>query len=89
MLKFPALTTRLYKLEKKLLSLQQFKDGEVTETIPSTTPTLNEGTPTRVMLRESTILNPGESINERIRLPDMSKIGIGSPRTKRKGNLME
>ena len=41
------------------------------------------------MFRELTILNPRESRNQRIRLSEMVKIGIGAPSTIRKGNLME
>ena len=41
------------------------------------------------MLRDLTILNPGESINQTKILPDMAKIGGGAPSTIRKINLME
>ena len=41
------------------------------------------------MLREFTVLNPVESINQRIRLPDMDKINISAPSTRRKGTFME
>ena len=41
------------------------------------------------MLRDLTILNPRESINQRIILPDMAKIGIGAPSIICKVNLME
>ena len=41
------------------------------------------------MLRYSTIFNPGVSINQGKRLPEMAKIGGGAPRTRLKGNLME
>ena len=63
-----SLTTSWSKLYKtNVLPLKQFKEEEVIEHIPP--PTLKEGTPTRVMLRDLTILNPGESRNQRIRLP--------------------
>ena len=59
-----ALTTLLSTLYlKKLLSLQQLKEEEITKPIPATT--LKEGNPTIVMLRNLTILNPGKSINKR------------------------
>ena len=45
--------------------------------------------PKKVMLRDLTILNPGESINQRIRLPYMSNIGGGSTSQIWKGNVME
>ena len=67
--------------------MQQSKKEEVTE--PRPTPTLNEGTPTRVMLRELTISNPGVSINQGEILPEVSKIFGGAPITRRKVNLME
>ena len=57
--------------------LKPFKKEEVTKPRPA--PTLNKGTPTRVMLRVSTILNPVVSRNQSIILPEMSKIGIGDP----------
>ena len=41
------------------------------------------------MLRGLTILNPVESRNQRIRLPDMDKMGIGAPSTIWNINLME
>ena len=41
------------------------------------------------MLRNLTILNPAESRNQRIILPDMDNIGIGSPNTIWELNLME
>ena len=41
------------------------------------------------MLRELTILNTGESINKRIRLPEMENIGIGASRTIWEGNMTE
>ena len=34
-------------------------------------------------------MNPGESRNQRIRLTEMAKIGIGVPSTRCKVNLME
>ena len=40
------------------------------------------------MLRESTILDPFVSINQRKRSPYMANIGGGAPRTTRKVNLM-
>ena len=47
-----ALTTRLSKLEEKYMSLQHHREEEGIETRPKTTPTINEGTPTRVLLRD-------------------------------------
>ena len=41
------------------------------------------------MLRDLTILNPVESINQRIRLSEMARIGIGASSTIWKGNYME
>ena len=69
------------------MSFKHPNDEEVTEPRPA--PTLNEGTPTRVMLRDSKISNPGESRNKRTRLPEMPNIGIGAPGTRGKGNLTE
>ena len=40
------------------------------------------------MLRDLTILNPRESINQRIRLTEMYRIGIGDPSTRWDVNLM-
>ena len=47
-----------------------------------------ERTPTIVMLREITILDPGEPRNQRKILLDMAKIGDGAPSTIWKENLM-
>ena len=58
-------------------------------TYPITTTKLKEGTPTRVMFRKLTILNPGESTDQSKRVPAMAKIGGGAPITRPKGNLME
>ena len=70
--KILALTTHLYKLErKKLLSLQQFKEEGKQKPIPA--PTLKEGNPKIVMLREYPTLNTGASRNQTTRLLDMSK----------------
>ena len=69
------------------MSLQQFNHLGSTEPKPS--PTLKEGTPTRVLLRKLTILNTGESKNLRIILPEMARIGIGVPIKIWKGNLIE
>ena len=41
------------------------------------------------MFRYLTILNPGESRNQRKKLPEMANIGVGAPSTRWKGNLME
>ena len=41
------------------------------------------------MLRDLTILNPGESINQNKISPEMAKTGGGSPSTRWKGNIME
>ena len=41
------------------------------------------------MFRDLTILNPVESRNQRIRLPNMSRTGIGDPNTIRKESFME
>ena len=42
---------------------------------PRSVPTIEEGTPTRVMLRYFPNLNPGVSINQGTILIDMDKIG--------------
>ena len=60
---------------------------EVTQPIKS--PTLKDGTPTRAKLRDLTMFNPEESINQSIILTDMAKIDIGAPSTIWKLNLME
>ena len=44
--------------------------------------------PESTMNGDSTIFNPGESINQRKILPEMAKIGGGAPGTRWKGNLM-
>ena len=59
--------------------MKHFKNEWVTETITPTT--LKEGTPTRVILSYLAISNPGETRNQRIRLPEMANIGIGAPST--------
>ena len=41
------------------------------------------------MLRDLTIYNPENSTNQRKRLPDISKLGIGTLNTIWKGNFME
>ena len=56
---------------------------------PRLPPTLKEGTPKIVMLRELTIVNTRESINKSKILTDMANIGGGAPSTKWKGNLMK
>ena len=67
--------------------MKNFNEEEVTKLIP--TSKQKEGTPTRVMLGNLKILNPGESINQRITLQDMAKIGIGAPMTRLKVSLIE
>ena len=69
----------LSKIKIRLIYLQQFKEEEVTEPRPAST--IKEETPTRVMLRDLTILNTGYSRNQRIRLLEMANIGIGAPST--------
>ena len=85
--KIIALSTLLSKLEKTIPLLQHSKEEEITELIP--VPTLKEGNPARLILRDLTVLNPGVSRYQRKRLPDMAKIGDGDPSTIQKGNLME
>ena len=83
-----ALTISISNLEGvKCMPLQHFNEKEVTESRPA--PKIKEGAPTRVMLRELTILNPGESRNQKKILPDMDKIGGDAPMTRWKVNLME
>ena len=67
--------------------MKQFKDYEAAEPIPA--PTLKEGNQNKFMFRGLTILNTVESRNIKKRLPDMNKIGGGTPITKRKENYME
>ena len=62
---------------------------EEEETEPRPAQTLKEGNPEIVILRDLKILNPGVSINQRKRLPEMAKIGGSSLGTRRKGNVME
>ena len=65
------------------------KSPYVLNIISRTYRVFSQSTPTIFMLKDLTILNPGESINKRIILPDMAKIGIGPPRTIWKVDLME
>ena len=53
------------------------------------TPTLKEVTPTRVMLREFKILNPGESINQRKYYQIWPRLVVGSPMHNMEGKFME
>ena len=85
--KILSVTTRMSKLDKKKLSLQQFNEEKVIE--PILVPTLNWGTPTRVMMRDLTIFNPGDSRNQRKILPDMDNTCGGAPSTRCRVNFME
>ena len=67
------------------MSLKQLKEEEVIEPGTKKTPTTIEGNPKRVMLMGKIILNHGQ----RIRLPEMDKVGIGAPSTIWKVNFME
>ena len=66
--------------------MQHLKEEKVTES--RSEPTLKEGTQRRIMLRDLTKFNNGESRNQRTILPGVAKIGICYPSKRRKGNLM-
>ena len=67
----------LSQRKTKLMYLLFFKQEEVTKTRPG--PKIKEGTPSRVTLMDLTVFNPGDTINQRIILPEMSKIFICYP----------